>query len=496
MTMMNTATAAPPLLATPQGGGPQTTYLDQLQPLPPIQTGDTFTRVPSRLCNKEFAHLSHGAKWFYVVLTDYAWFGPMCYPSQSTLAEQMGMTVHQIRRLTRELETAGLVSIEQPTSASDHNSLTYHLNLWVPPREETTSRGGTHRRTPAKMQAHPPAKMQAHPPAKMQAESYESKTDEIKNTQEQEAANAAVCVRDSDLEHLDQDRAIRTESTLIEKPVSISKAESRSGKRVRTTPLVAAAPPSPTVTPILVESVDPARTAIVEALIKATVAERTAVDLAALVIANDRDLAFVHRWIEHSSGKNNPGGYLNKVLTTDADLPSNGRSGQNQPFQPVRVQEQPQDKIIAGYIIPGNKVGLWDDPSRLQSKLRALTMDVPLNADEASQTEDERKMFHAILEELTGQRFDPRTGRELVETTEPTKPAESGVRVIRVIDNTLKQHLERIDHQAARYLRHLQIEHDTVKIQFFGNAVADFDCDFFLECLQGVYPNISRVELI
>jgi hypothetical protein len=70
-----------------------------------------FTQVPNFILTKK--DLSVGGKLAYAMLLKYAWGDNACFPGQLKLAEDMGAGERSIRTYLKELETVGLLEIEQ-----------------------------------------------------------------------------------------------------------------------------------------------------------------------------------------------------------------------------------------------------------------------------------------------------------------------------------------------------------------------------------------------
>lgn len=70
-----------------------------------------FTQVPNFILTKK--DVSVGAKLAYAMLLKYAWDNEACFPGQLKLAEDMGAGERSIRTYLKELETAGILEIEQ-----------------------------------------------------------------------------------------------------------------------------------------------------------------------------------------------------------------------------------------------------------------------------------------------------------------------------------------------------------------------------------------------
>jgi len=70
-----------------------------------------FTMVPNVILTKK--ELSVGAKLAYAMLLKYAWSDKGSYPGQLKLAEDLGAGERSIRTYLKELETAGVLKIQQ-----------------------------------------------------------------------------------------------------------------------------------------------------------------------------------------------------------------------------------------------------------------------------------------------------------------------------------------------------------------------------------------------
>src|SRR5580658_5761188 len=70
-----------------------------------------YTMVPNVILTKK--ELSVGAKLAYAMLLKYAWADNGCYPGQLKLAEDMGAGERSIRTYLKELQTAGILDIQQ-----------------------------------------------------------------------------------------------------------------------------------------------------------------------------------------------------------------------------------------------------------------------------------------------------------------------------------------------------------------------------------------------
>lgn len=70
-----------------------------------------FTQIPNViLCD---SRLKVGARFLYCHLSRFAWEADSCWPGQDRLAEEIGMSHRAIRLHTKELEAAGLISIQR-----------------------------------------------------------------------------------------------------------------------------------------------------------------------------------------------------------------------------------------------------------------------------------------------------------------------------------------------------------------------------------------------
>jgi hypothetical protein len=102
----------------------------------------SYVRVPEDLYNY-ISDIGSEAFTLYCILLRYAWHTPKCWPSQARLAVEMGCSERQLRRLTRKLETAGLVVIDRATDRAAHTTPSYFLRLYAPrslPRADTNAR--------------------------------------------------------------------------------------------------------------------------------------------------------------------------------------------------------------------------------------------------------------------------------------------------------------------------------------------------------------------
>ena len=72
---------------------------------------DGFTQVPNFILRNP--GISVGAKVVYAMFLSYAWHNSLCYPGQTRLAHDIGMTQPRVAQLIDELKEAGLVAIER-----------------------------------------------------------------------------------------------------------------------------------------------------------------------------------------------------------------------------------------------------------------------------------------------------------------------------------------------------------------------------------------------
>jgi hypothetical protein len=86
-----------------------------------------FTQVPNFVLTQK--ELSVGAKLAYAMLLEYAWGDQACYPSQVKLAQDMGAAERSIRTYLKELETTGILEIQQRGLGKTN---LYRLYLTIP----------------------------------------------------------------------------------------------------------------------------------------------------------------------------------------------------------------------------------------------------------------------------------------------------------------------------------------------------------------------------
>jgi predicted transcriptional regulator len=82
-----------------------------------------FTIVPNVLF--AFMGLSHGARLTYVLLLKHAWQEGSCFPGIDRLAEQLEVERKSVMRYTKELQDAGLITIER---RGLRRTNIYHIN--------------------------------------------------------------------------------------------------------------------------------------------------------------------------------------------------------------------------------------------------------------------------------------------------------------------------------------------------------------------------------
>ena len=68
-----------------------------------------FTQLPNFILRDP--SLSIGAKTTYALFLSYAWHNNLCFPGQSRLARDIGMSVGSINAFIKELQTSGLIEI-------------------------------------------------------------------------------------------------------------------------------------------------------------------------------------------------------------------------------------------------------------------------------------------------------------------------------------------------------------------------------------------------
>ena len=98
-------------------------------------TRQGFTQVPNFILTKK--DVSVGAKLAYAMLLKYAWDNDACFPGQLKLAEDIGAGERSIRTYLKELETVGILEIEQRGLGRTN---LYRLHLTI--KKTTTRRRG------------------------------------------------------------------------------------------------------------------------------------------------------------------------------------------------------------------------------------------------------------------------------------------------------------------------------------------------------------------
>lgn len=86
-----------------------------------------FTQVPNFLLKSK--KLSSGDKLAFAMLLSYAWQNDFCFPGQTRLAKDMGLTERSVRTHLKSLESHGLLVIQQRGQGKTN---LYELNLKPP----------------------------------------------------------------------------------------------------------------------------------------------------------------------------------------------------------------------------------------------------------------------------------------------------------------------------------------------------------------------------
>lgn len=94
---------------------------------------DGFTQVPNFILRNP--SISVGAKVVYAMFLSYAWHNSLCYPGQTRLANDIGMTQPRVAQLIAELEEAGLVAIERRGQGKTN---IYTINFIVKKKKAST----------------------------------------------------------------------------------------------------------------------------------------------------------------------------------------------------------------------------------------------------------------------------------------------------------------------------------------------------------------------
>jgi hypothetical protein len=90
--------------------------------------------VPNALM--KYPHLSPSAKLLWARLAQYAGENGHCYPSQMTLAEELGITDRHVRTLIKELEAGGFIEAERTPKDKLMGRNARYFFLWHPIFEE------------------------------------------------------------------------------------------------------------------------------------------------------------------------------------------------------------------------------------------------------------------------------------------------------------------------------------------------------------------------
>lgn len=83
-----------------------------------------FTQVPNAILKSK--KISPAAKLTYAMLLSYAWQNDYCFPGQTRLADDIGVTDRSVRTYLKELEEKGLLKIKQQGQGRPNM---YHLDL-------------------------------------------------------------------------------------------------------------------------------------------------------------------------------------------------------------------------------------------------------------------------------------------------------------------------------------------------------------------------------
>ena len=70
-----------------------------------------FTQVPNAILKSK--QITPAAKLTYAMLLSYAWQNDYCFPGQTRLASDIGVTDRSVRTYLKELEEKGLLTIRQ-----------------------------------------------------------------------------------------------------------------------------------------------------------------------------------------------------------------------------------------------------------------------------------------------------------------------------------------------------------------------------------------------
>ena len=96
---------------------------------------DGFTQVPNFILRNP--GISVGAKVVYAMFLSYAWHNSLCYPGQTRLAHDIGMTQPRVAQLIDELKEAGLVAIERRGQGKTN---IYTINFIVKKKSATNTK--------------------------------------------------------------------------------------------------------------------------------------------------------------------------------------------------------------------------------------------------------------------------------------------------------------------------------------------------------------------
>src|SRR5437016_12006942 len=83
-----------------------------------------FTQVPNFLLKSN--RLSAGDKMTFAMLLSYAWQNDFCFPGQTRLAQDLGLSDRSVRTHLKSLETIGLLAIQRRGQGKTN---IYELNL-------------------------------------------------------------------------------------------------------------------------------------------------------------------------------------------------------------------------------------------------------------------------------------------------------------------------------------------------------------------------------
>jgi len=211
------------------------------------------------------AEISHGGFRLFCLLLSYCREPGKfeCWPSQPTLAGQLKVTERTIRNWLSELEQAGFITITSRQADQDSNIYQLHNHRLTAPPKETDFR----------------TLRKSTPPPK------------------------------------------ETDFRTLRKNFSYETHESKHMNHVcesapQNPPLMELEPVAKRHNP------NPNSRGYVPLLKAAGLGDKAAGELAAIAAGNARDEAYIKRWIEVAATKNNPAGYLVKVITSNGEPPS------------------------------------------------------------------------------------------------------------------------------------------------------------------------------